>query len=203
MGIGDQGRLNYLKNSIKKKSIIYESDKKFLYQVKHRLEETHYPKIIRSQKQKRYIPRNYPQQVSRQEFSKKIDENSSEKILVAMLHEIHEIKQRQLRTVDQIQVLSSKLEKSKNITNLDQFKPNYVEKIEINDVNKTTVKTLSFVKESSKIMIWSASGLSILWYAGFLNLITLGEAKDIFLGISIGLASGVVILQRLQKFLKK
>ena len=51
----------------------------------------------------------------------------------------------------------------------------------------------------SDVMAWSTSGLFIVWFASFLNLIDIGPFQNLVLGLSIGFAVCVGLSHKMQK----
>lgn len=187
----------YLKKTVQNNLPIYESDKKFL-------------KIIRTkvnEKTKRYriAPNKFRldtegKKKNLKQISSNLIQNTSvqnsEKILFAMMQEMHELKKRQLRMTEQLQLINTQLLSPRNKTH-DQYKL----KNEKKDYNPK--KYSSFLERYSKIMIWGAAGLSVVWYAGIMNVINIGFLKDVSLGISIGLTAGIVFFYKVRKKLSK
>jgi|CXWL01.1.fsa_nt_gi hypothetical protein len=51
----------------------------------------------------------------------------------------------------------------------------------------------------SDIMAWSTSGVFVVWFASFLNLIDMGPFQNLLLGLSLGLAICVGLSHKMQK----
>ncbi len=194
MEIADHGRLLYLKKALQKKSHIYESDKNFLKIIRSKVAES---------KRKPNLRRNsdllstQTKKIANQPHNK-LNQNllgtNSEKVLLAMMHEMHELKKRQLRMTDQLQVLNTKLTTSKDHI------PEYTNPIhEDNESQPKQENKNKPLEKSSKIMIWATAGLSVVWYAGFMNVVNLEPIREVFLGTAIGFAAGVILLHRIRK----
>lgn len=67
-----------------------------------------------------------------------------------------------------------------------------------NNLFSNKVRTSRNIKISD-IMAWCTSGLFIVWFASFLNLIDINPFQNVLLGLSVGLAICVGIIHKIQK----
>ena len=136
-----------------------------------------------------------------------------EKILFDLSDSITELKKTQSKILTDIEIM---MDNYKNFVRYNQsfnqiITDNINKKNSRNKFPKDDVKTEEFFKNRlfttrsshnfkiSDIMAWLTSGLFIVWFASFLNLIDIDPFQNLFLGLSVGSAVGIGISHKLQK----
>jgi hypothetical protein len=139
-----------------------------------------------------------------------------EKILFRLTESIAELKETQYKILTNLEIMKNDYKsyvmynQSSNeiFTDNQNNKKNEGESTEREDVKfEEFSKKEIFLNKSrvshnlkiSDIMAWSTSGLFIVWFASFLNLIDIGSFQNLVLGLSIGLAVCVGISHKMKK----
>ena len=214
--IGDEGRLKYLKNTIKNGDKVYDSDKEFLRKMEYELNKTNSVEsdlVHDKQDAMKSGASNY------NEENPKCD---SELPLIQNL--IDDLKKNNSRLVTNLELLRNndlglmaKLEllrinhkiatQSKTKESYDKFehvrKNNTVNLI--NNIKKNPIATKSYFSKLNKhdLMMYASIGAFTLWFASYRNIIDLGSLQNIFLGLSAGFVVGAGYLYKKKKQLEK
>jgi hypothetical protein len=223
LGLGDKGRLLYLRNHIKSGKTIYESDQNFLKTMQMKLDE------FENVKQEKFLDNfnsnnrfnssidlsEHEYEIAKSEDNFSVDKNYSsnefDSGILKIQNSISELQESNSRIKDNLELILISRE------NLSQPK---IEKLtpiisSSNMVKNNVYNSISKLKHSSDssnlkifgikkhdIMAYTSAGLFILWYAGFQNIIDIGPFQSISLGLSAGAALSAGIFYKKQKISK-
>lgn len=222
LGMGDKGRLLYLRNAIKKGTIIHNADKKFLKRMKIELDEVKSPNSnesnnnfqsndVRSMKHN-LSKNNYKntKQEEKNDLRNKFPSGTEPGILKNQ-HLLGEIKKSNSKLMDNLELLwlsrenlsHSTNEKPKSFSSLPNFTQNnnFDWLTFLKNNFKSGDKLFDFKKHD--IMTYTSAGLFALWFAGYQNLIDIGPLQTISLGLSAGAAVSAGLLYKQHKTSKK
>lgn len=139
-----------------------------------------------------------------------------EKILFRLTDSIAELKETQSKILTNLEIMQNNYEnyamRNQNSNEIITDNQNN-KKFENEFTEKEDMKFEEFFKKEvvsnksrasnnlkiSDVMAWSTSGLFIVWFASFLNLIDIGSFQNLVLGLSIGFAVCVGLSHKMQK----
>jgi len=220
LGIGDRGRLLYLRNYIKNGKPLYESDKKFLEKMCAELNENN------SRKSDKPLDSSSFGESKKNTFT--IAESNNGKIKQAENHSdghknvpirsdseilkiqalMGELKKSDSKLKDNLELLlisrealsQQKMEKQNSnnlISNRTESGVSNLLSLIKNDSNYTDFQFFKIKKHD--LMTYTSAGLFVLWFASFQNAIDIGPLQNLFLGLSAGAAVSAGILYRRQR----
>ena len=219
LGIGDEGRLLYLRKAITNGKTVYDSDKKFLKKMYLELDKIKSSKSVKSHNLKsnntgnktNFLPKN-KYQTSKPSDNYSDDQNSqSEEFnsgITKIQNLISELKKSDSRLMDNLELLllSREVSSQKEIDNsisvnsfsniLENHNPDLFAMIKDNPISKNP--RLFGIKKYN-VMASASAGLFALWFAGYQNMIDIGPLPSIALGLSAGAALSASIFYKLQK----
>jgi len=217
LGMGDKGRLLYLRNHLKNGKPIYDSDRKFLEKMCAELEETKSEKPEKldnfplDDAKKNTFALSEPD-VSKSGETRSIDNKrhpsrfDPEIIRIETL--IGDLKKSDSKLKDNLELFlmsrevssQQKTEKPnsyKSISNIAITKAPNPFSFFKNDSNHVDFQLFRIKKQD--LMTYVSAGLFALWFASFQNVIDLGPFQNISLGLSAGTAVSAGILYKQQK----
>ncbi len=219
LGIGDEGRLLYLRKAITNGKQVYDSDKKFLKRMHIELDEI---KSESSDKQYDKFPsdhiKNKTNIKSKNKYNiSKTTENYSNKN--SQSHEsdsripkiqdlIGELKKSDSRLMDNLELLlmSREVSSQTTIDKSNSFgafsnlsKSNNADLFDLIKNNPVSNYSQLFGIKKYNILASVSAGLFSLWFAGYQNMIDIGPLPSVALGLSAGAALSDSIFYKLQK----
>lgn len=198
LGMGDQGRLLYLKSALKKNHTVYQTDRKFLRTMYEKLEERKNQfheknrNDLKSNKTKSLLHERVLSQDGR------LNVSSYEKNFAVIINEISKLRDSDaliLQEIQQLKTLTNRptnfMESSETITSQHKSQKSSVR---VDSKEQTLLG-----KKYFNGMIFAASGCLILWYAGYVRIIDIANLDEVFLGGFIGFVSAAIIIKKLLK----
>ncbi|MFQ5440764.1 MAG: hypothetical protein ACE5DL_04795 [Nitrosopumilaceae archaeon] len=218
LGIGDKGRLLYLRNYIKSGKTIYDSDKTFLKIMEQKLDETQFSNQDSSEtfssstmnNSIKFSKNDNDILTSTPNYSVDEDDSSSsfDSGILKIQNSIGELQKSNSKLRDNLELItlsrknlpSPKIEKFKLFSSpsniIKNETSNSVSSLKTNS-NLNSLKLFGMKKYD--VLAYSSAGLFTLWYASFQNIIELGIFENISLGLSIGSAVTAGILYKKHK----
>lgn len=216
LGIGDKGRLLYLRNYIKNGKPIYDSDKNFLKTLEHKLDE------IKAQDfDKSFDTLTSDNVIKNSDLFSKFDDHKSDEKYYSDTTSSFEFDSEILQiqdSIDDLQKSNSKLKDNLELislsrenlhqqqleyTNPDEASLGIIKKYKSNSFslfknNSNSSNSKLFKLKKHDVMVYSSAGLFTLWYTSFQNVIDLGSLENIFLGLSAACAvsAGIFYMQK-------
>jgi hypothetical protein len=223
LGLGDKGRLVYLRDYIKSGKTIYDSDKKFLNTLERKLDR--FEKTSQNKSSNNFDSNNkFNDKISFSGYDSDIfkhdDDYSNDKTytsnefdsgILKIQDSISELQQSNSRLKDNLELISisreslstSRMEKSTPIvSSSNTIKNNIYNSISSHKNNSTSTNLKIFGIKKHDILAYTSAGLFTLWYAGFQNIIDMGPFQSISLGLSAAAAVFAGILYRKAKISK-
>jgi len=220
LGLGDKGRLLYLKNYIKSGKPIYDSDKNFLKTLQVKLDEHEYSKedkfIDDFQSNTKFKNTmgfsEYEYNIAKPEEYYSSNENNSlpefDSGILKIQNSISELQKSNSRLKDNLELIlisrqnspSPQIEKSTPIIpSSNIIKNNVSNSISLFKTNSNSMNMKIFGIKKHDLMAYTSAGLFSLWYAGFQNLFDLGPFQSISLGLALAAALSAGIFYKQQK----
>ena len=224
LGIGDEGRLLYLRKAITNGKTVYDSDKKFLKRMYMELDEIksessdkQYDKsqsdhsgnktnIISKNKYKILKPEeNY----SDYKNSQSADFDSG---ITKIRTLIGELKKSDSRLMDNLELLlisreissQTTIDKSNSFGSFSNLSnTNNADLFDLIKNNPISKNSQLFGIKKYNVMAFASAGLFALWFAGYQNMIDMGTLPSAALGLSAGAALSAGIFYKLKKTSKK
>ena len=223
LGIGDEGRLLYLRKAITNGKPVYDSDKKFLKRMYLELDKI---KSKRSDKQDDKFQSDHIENkikiVSKNKYNfSKSTENYSNKNtqspkfdsgITKIQNLIGELKKSDSRLMDNLELLlmsreissQSTIDKSNSFGSFSNIsKRNSADLFDLIKNNPVSNNSQLFGIKKYTIMASTSAGLFALWFAGYQNMIDIGSLPSVALGLSAGAALSAGIFYKLQKTTQK
>jgi len=223
LGLGDKGRLVYLRDYIKSGKTIYDSDRKFLNTLQKKLDEfenvkdkSSFNNFNSNDKFNATIGfSGYENGVVAPDENYSVDKNYSlnefDSDILKIQNSISELQQSNSKLKDNLELIlisrenpsRTKIEKlptislSSNIVKNNVF--NSISSLK-NNSDSTNLKIFRIKKHD--IMAYTSAGLFTLWYAGFQNIVDIGPFQSISLGLSAAAAVYAGIFYKKQKISK-
>ena len=190
LGLGDEGRLLYLRKSIRSGKRIYESDKKFLKKMQTELDNYKIKKLIKSGENHFGNSVKNPKALHQEEKSISEVDPDIEKIQTLLA----ELKISDSKLMDNLEILLLSREgfpeqkEEKPISSFSNILKNHnadlFEMIKNSPVSETKILKI----KKYDIFAAASAGLFTLWFAGYQNLIDLGPLQGLVLGLCAGAA---------------
>jgi hypothetical protein len=219
LGIGDEGRLLYLRKAITNGKQVYDSDKKFLKRMHIELDEI---KSESSDKQYDKFPSDHIENKtnikSKNKYNiSKTTENYSNKNtqspeydsgITKIQNLIGELKKSDSRLMDNLELLlmsrevssQTTIDKSNSFGSFSNIsKSNSADLFDLIKNNPVSKNSQLFGIKKYNIMASASAGLFALWFAGYQNMIDIGPLPSVALGLSAGAALSAGIFYKLQK----
>lgn len=203
--IGDRGRLEYLKDSLKKGKRIYNSDRVFLKKMQSVLENRHpewkhadkNPEIetpsVEVIKRPSYDSAHQVEKAASMQGSLlQIERQKSE--LAGLIKSLNSLKETQIDMVGRLGAIVDALESSYEKQRTVKEEADQHISRQPKDSPKDSKKQLH-----TDLLVWGAAGSFVLWAASLFDIVSIGSAAEILLGISVGLATGASISYKTQK----
>lgn len=227
LNIGDEGRLLYLRKAITKGQTIYHSDKEFLKRMLIELDEVKSEKIIKLEKSNDAIKLdsrdNNPFDKKNKSNSLKTNKgfskeknyeikNNFEFEIQSIQNSISELKSKNSKIKDNLGLLFLSHKKSKQIknsklNNLGSFsnltKSSSSNLFSLFKNNSILKNSWIFEVKKHTFFVYMSTGLFVLWFIGFQNLIDLGSLQNFSLALSAGSATAAFRFYKKQKNSKK
>jgi hypothetical protein len=221
LGLGDKGRLLYLRNYLKSGKILYDSDKKFLNTLRIKLDD------LESGTREKFTDncnsKNKPDNTdiffgNENNFVKHggnnpIDKNTPSTFdsdILKIQNSISELQKRNSKLKDNLELIlisrenrsQTTIEKLTPLVSSSSIRNNPHDSFSSfkNNPNSTNLKIFGMKKHD--MMVYVSAGLFTLWYAGFQNIIDLGPFQSISLGLSAASAVSAGIFYKKQKISK-
>lgn len=222
LGLGDKGRLLYLRNYLKSGKIIYDSDKKFLNTLRIKLDDLeigaqenftdNFNSKIKSEKTDIFL--GFENDSVKHKENHLIDKNQSlssfDSDIVKIQNSISELQKRNSKLKDNLELIlisrenrsQTMIEKLTPLVSSSSIRNNPHDSFSSlkNNPNSTNLKIFGMKKHD--MMVYVSAGLFTLWYAGFQNIIDLGPFQSISLGLSAASAVSAGIFYKKQKISK-
>lgn len=206
MGLGDEGRLLYLRKSLTNGKSIYESDKNYLKKMYHALDKNHYDDCNFLNQSKSKIEATTKNSDSNNSFdsSKKCHSDDGhmfdtfESEMQTLHNSIEDLKKKESQIKDNLELIMINREilTQRDVDKSNSFgKFSNLSKIDSSDLfdllatDPTLEKSYSFRIPKYKLMTGISAGLFSLWFAGHQNFLDLGSFQGLLLGISAGYAT--------------
>ena len=223
LGLGDKGRLVYLRDYIKSGKTIYASDKKFLNILEKKLDGFERPsqnKPSNNFNSNNKFNDNIGFSGYESDIIKHEDNHSTDKTytsdefdsgILKIQDSISELQQSNSRLKDNLELISisreslstSRVEKSNPIVSSpNTIKNNIYNSISLHKNNSTSTNLKIFGIKKHDVLAYTSAGLFTLWYAGFQNIVDMGPFQSISLGLSVAAAVFAGILYRQAKISK-
>ena len=219
LGIGDEGRLLYLRKAITNGKPVYDSDKKFLKRMYLELDKI---KSKRSDKQddkfqsdhienktKIMSKNKYNISTSTENYSNKNTQSPKfDSGSTKIQNLIGELKKSDSRLMDNLELLlmsretssQSTIDKSNSFGSFSNIsKSNSADLFDLIKNNPVSKNSQLFGIKKYNIMASASAGLFALWFAGYQNMIDIGPLPSVALGLSAGAALSASIFYKLQK----
>ena len=219
LGIGDEGRLLYLRKAITNGKTVYDSDKKFLKRMYLELDKI---KSKRSDKQddkfqsdhienktKIMSKNKYNISTSTENYSNKNTQSPEfDSGITKIQNLIGELKKSDSRLMDNLELLlmsreissQSTIDKSNSFGSFSNIsKRNSADLFDLIKNNPVSNNSQLFGIKKYTIMASTSAGLFALWFAGYQNMIDIGPLPSVALGLSAGAALSAGIFYKLQK----
>ncbi len=220
LGLGDKGRLLYLKNSIKDGKPIYDSDKNFLNSMQFELDNiksAQYDKSLdtinsdNSSFNQNSIS-EYGKDIFKSNENHSSVKNTSSSELDSGIQKIQnlmgQLEKSNSRLKDNLELIlisrdNSSLPQIENlnsietISNLTKSKTSNLLSSFKNNSNSKNLQIFKIKKHD--VMAYTSAGLFTLWYASFQNMIDLGPLQGVSLGLSAFAAISAGIFYKKQK----
>jgi hypothetical protein len=223
LGIGDEGRLLYLRKAITNGKPVYDSDKKFLKRMYLEIDE------IKSESSGKQYDKfqsdhieNKTNIMSKNKYNiSKPAENYSDKNTQSLEFDsgitkiqnlIGELKKSDSRLMDNLELLmisreissQSTIDKSNSFGSFSNLsKSNNADLFDLIKNNPVSKNSQLFGIKKYNIMAFASAGLFALWFAGYQNMIDIGPLPSVALGLSAGAALSAGIFYKLQKTTQK
>ena len=219
LGIGDEGRLLYLRKAITNGKPVYDSDKKFLKRMYLELDKI---KSHRSDKQddkfqsdhienkkKIMSKKKYNISTSTENYSNKNTQSPEfDSGITKIQNLIGELKKSDSRLMDNLELLlisreislQSTIDKSNSFGSFSNLsKSNNADLFELIKNNPVSKNSQLFGIKKYNIMASASAGLFAFWFTGYQNMIDIGALPSVALGLSAVAAISAGIFYKLQK----
>ena len=202
LGIGDEGRLLYLRKAITNGKTVYDSDKKFLKRMYEELDKT------KSEISGKHNDRSHSGHTgnksntltkNKYEISKANENSQSEESysgITKIQNLIDELKKSDSRVMDNLELLlisreittQSNVDKSNSFGSFSKFSNNNADLFDLLKNDPVSKNSQLFGFKKYHIMAYATAGLFALSFAGFQSMIDLGPIPSVALGLSAGTA---------------
>ena len=217
LGIGDKGRLLYLRNYLKNGKPLYDSDRKFLETMEHKLYEhtvidfdkSFYAEnsestIKNSDISPKFTDHKFAENYFTDEFSSSSEFDSE---LLQIQNSIGDLQKSNSKLKDNLELISmsrqnlqqQKLEYTNSDKNSSDITKEHKSKAFSLFKNSKSSNSKPFKLQKHDVMVYSSAGLFTLWYISFQNIVDLGSAESIFLGLSAACAVSAGIFYKQHK----
>jgi len=207
MGLGDEGRLLYLRKALTNGKSIYESDKNYLKKMYHALHKNYYAdcKFLNQSKSKiETTTKNSDFKNNSFDLSKKCHSDDGdmfdtfESEMQTLHNSIEDLKKKESQIKDNLELIMMNREilTQRDVDTSNSFgKFSNLSKISSSDLFEL-LATDPILEKSSffripkyRLMTGISAGLFSLWFAGHQNFLDLGSFQGFLLGISAGSAT--------------
>ena len=223
LGIGDEGRLLYLRKAITNGKTVYDSDMKFLKRMYMELDKIkslksdkpHDFKLDQTSNNTNIMPKNkYKIATSAENYSedKNLQSHEFDSGITKIQNLIAELKKSDSRLMDNLELLlmsreissQSTIDKSNSFGSFSNLsKSNSADLFDLIKNNPVTKNSQLFGINKYNIMASVSAGLFGLWFASYQNMIDIGPLPSVALGLSAGAALSARIFYKLQKTSQK
>lgn len=223
LGMGDEGRLLYLRNAITRGSIIHNSDKQYLKKMEHKLDQIksaksdkpHYAsQFDYKQSQTIMSPENKFTFFKQESFYIDNKNKPSPEIdsgILKIKNLIAELKKSESKLVDNMNLLliSREVSSQKEVDNTistnsfsNSLKNHNADLFALLKDNPVVENKVSGIKKHN-VLTAASAGLFALWFASYQNMIDIGALESLSFGLSAGLAVSAGIFYKRYKNSKK
>ncbi len=221
LGMGDEGRLLYLRNAITRGTIIHKSDKNYLKKMELKLDEIKSTKSDKPSKNSQFentLDKTIIMSDDKYKFFKHENHSIKNKQFsgtdsgtLKIQNLIGELKKSESKLIDNLELLllsrevssQKEIDNSISISSFSNSLKNHNADLFAMIKDNPLTENKSFRIKKHDVMAATSAGLFALWFASYQNLIDMGPLQYISLGLSASLAVSAGIFYKKYKTSKK